>query len=99
VPKTKRNHDSFYLGFRGRGGFRSRGGFRGRGRGRGRYFRGARQGNRGDSNDDVSFFQSFVFFSKFIFIFFFFFRMMMKTKDKMSGNHQSKKTSTNKKVL
>jgi Y-box-binding protein 1 len=40
------------FGFRGRGGFRSRGGFRGRGRGRGRYFRGARQGNRGDSNDD-----------------------------------------------
>jgi len=37
-------------GFRGRGGFRSRGGFRGRGRGRGRFFRGARQGNRGDSN-------------------------------------------------
>jgi len=40
------------FGFRGRPGFRSRGGFRGRGRGRGRYFRGARQGNRGDSNDD-----------------------------------------------
>jgi cold shock CspA family protein len=42
------------LGFRGRGGgFRGRGnGFRGRSRGRGRYFRGARQGNRGDSNDD-----------------------------------------------
>ena len=36
-------------------GFRARGGFRGRGRGRGRYFRGARQGNRDDSNsNDVS---------------------------------------------
>ncbi len=36
-------------------GFRSRGGFRGRGRGRGRFFRGARQGNRDDSSNDVSF--------------------------------------------
>jgi hypothetical protein len=33
------------------GGFRGRGVFRGgRGRGRGRFFRGARQGNRGDSD-------------------------------------------------
>lgn len=39
------------LGFRGRGG-----GFRGRGRGRGRsrFLRGARQGNRSDSNGDVN---------------------------------------------
>lgn len=36
-------------------GFPPRGGFRGRGRGRGRYFRGARQGTRNDSNsNDVS---------------------------------------------
>jgi len=40
------------FGFRGRGGFRSRGGFRGRGRGRGRFFRVARQGSRGDYNDN-----------------------------------------------
>ncbi len=91
MPKTKRNHDSFYLGFRGRGGFRSRGGFRGRGRGRGRYFRGARQGNRGDSNDDVSFFSLLFFFQSLFLYSFFFYRTMMKTKDKMSGNHQSKK--------
>jgi Y-box-binding protein 1 len=36
----------FNFGYRGRGGFRGRG----RGRGRGRFFRGARQGNRSDSN-------------------------------------------------
>ncbi len=66
----------YHLGFRGRGGgFRGRGnGFRGRGRGRGRYFRGARQGNRGDSNDDVRnqsilsdlFFNYFLYISKLI---------------------------------
>lgn len=42
---------SCFLGFGGRGGFRGRG----RGRGRGRFFRGARQGNRGDGSDDVRF--------------------------------------------
>ena len=42
---------SRHSGFRGRGLPRGRG----RGRGRGRYFRGARQGTRGDSNNqDVS---------------------------------------------
>jgi len=46
------------FGYRGRGGFRSRGGFRGRSRGRGRFFRGARQGNRGDSNDENDDYQS-----------------------------------------
>jgi hypothetical protein len=46
VP-TANNQRYSCLGFRGRAGFR--------GRGRGRFFRGARQGNRNDSNsNDVS---------------------------------------------
>ena len=47
---------AYNLGFRGRGGFRSRGQGQIRGRGRGRFFRGARQGYRGNYHNDVSVF-------------------------------------------